>query len=68
MSSKAVKPPVVLFSAEVKQVKSRTAASGDKVYSVVMESWDPAIMNLSVLDSQILVDVEVKVQDNGSST
>lgn len=55
-------PPVALFSAEVKKVSSRKTASLDKVYQVVLESWDPAIMNLAVLDSDILVDVEVKVQ------
>jgi len=54
--------PVALFTAEVKKVQSRTAASGDKVYTLVLESWDPGIMNLGVIDPQVLVDVEVKVQ------
>jgi hypothetical protein len=54
---------VAKFSAEIKKVSGRTSASGDKVYQLVLESWDPGIMNVGVLDSQVLVDVEVRVQD-----
>lgn len=61
--TKNAQTSVAEFAAEVKKVSSRTAASGDKVYQVVLETWDPAIMKLSVLDPQLLVDVEVRVQD-----
>ena len=55
----------VTFPAEIKKTTSRKTASGDMVYQVVLESWDPTLMNLAVIAPDVLVDVTVEQQGNG---
>jgi hypothetical protein len=50
------------FPAEIKQVSSKKTASLDIVYRVILETSDPTVMNLGVLDADILVDVTVEPQ------
>lgn len=58
-----MKNPRFVFSAEIKQVGSRKAASGDIVYKVVFETDDHSLLALGIVPSDQLVDVEVKTQE-----
>lgn len=52
----------VTFAAEIKQVGVKKTASLDKVYRVVLETNEPAVMNLDVFAADVLVDVTVVPQ------
>lgn len=52
------------FQAELKEVKGRKAASLDMEYRLVLVTSDPAVLNLGVLDTDVLLDVEVGVSDD----
>lgn len=51
------------FLAEIKQVSSKTVASLDKEYRVVLAGEDPAINDLGLIPPQTLVEVTVEVQN-----
>ena len=50
------------FVAEIKEVKSKKLASNDISYRVILETNDPAVLNLGALDADMLVDVSVETQ------
>jgi hypothetical protein len=51
------------FPAEIKQVSSKKTASLDIIYRVVLETSDPSVMALGIIDADMLVDVSVEPQD-----
>ena len=55
----------VKFPAEIKEVKSKKLASLDISYRIILETNDPAVLNLGALSADMLVDVEVSTQDGG---
>lgn len=57
-------PYKVQFTAEVKEVKSKKLASLDISYRVILETADPAVLALGVLDADALLDVQVETQEH----
>lgn len=50
------------FVAEVVEVKSKTLASLDKSYRVVLSSGDPNVLSLGALDADTLLNVTVETE------
>jgi hypothetical protein len=50
------------FPAEVKQVSSKKLASNDVEFRLILDTADPAVLNLGTLDGDQLVDVTVELQ------
>ena len=55
------------FSAEIKQVQARKAASNDIVYKLVLETDNPMILDLGKLPSDTLFDVSVNLHNNSQN-
>ena len=53
----------MIFVAEIKQVKSKKTASLDLIYSLILETNDPAVLGLGALNAETLVKVTVEAQN-----
>lgn len=53
----------ITFPAEIKQVQSRKLASLDLEFKLTLVTSDAMVLQLGALNPEMLVDVEVRLQD-----
>jgi hypothetical protein len=61
MEEEHSKTKFLTFPAEIRQVSSRKLASLDIEYKVVLTTYDPSVLNLGALRSDMMVDVSVEL-------